>query len=103
MFLSGIFFPCCQYALFANATQFAVTHRVMTHALLDTCIVDSHSALLQLACVILPPCVMVAEATAPHTLDTVSLIIVAAGIMLALFHLFPDGSLSPHGSVSCAR
>jgi dolichol kinase len=79
VFLSGILFPCIQYYQFANAEQFI------------------------LALLLLPPFVTVAEATAPHTMDTVSLILVAAGILLALFWIFPSGHIDPSGNPSCSN
>ena len=77
VFLSGVLFPCIQYYEFANTEQLVFT------------------------LLLLPPAVTFAEATAPHTMDTVSLILVAAGILLALFWIFPGGHISPDGNPKC--
>jgi len=79
VFLSGVLFPCIQYYLYANVTQFLIS------------------------CICLPPLVTAAEALAPHSMDTVSLILVAAGVMLLSFWCFPDGHISPDGNPSCIR
>jgi len=67
VFLSALLFSCVYYYQFANLWQFVG------------------------ACILLPPITTYAEATAPHTLDTGSLIIAGGGILLALFWLFPEG------------